>query len=157
MRSSTRLFLLWWFIHPLTWAQVPVCAVPYDNGEKPPKASSVLTFHGATRTREALLRREIQIMQPRVIPLRIIFLPHWKYLYTAKVFQLHVPRGMSSLMFTHLPSRSVFIDEDRVGSDDALIYWMAHELGHLATNSAKEEDAERAARQFRSHLTRSSR
>jgi hypothetical protein len=157
VRSSTRLFLLWWFIHPLTWAQLPVCAVPYDNGEKPPKASSVLTFQGATRTREALLRREIQIMQPRVIPLRIIFLPHRKYLYTAKVFQLHVPRGMSSLMFTHLPSRSVFIDEDRVGSDEALVYWMAHELGHLATNSAKEEDAERAARQFRSHLTRSSR
>jgi hypothetical protein len=157
VRSSTRLFLLWWFIHPLTWAQVPVCAVPYDNGVKPPKASSVLTFQGATRTREALLRREIQIMQPRVIPLRIIFLPHWKYLYTAKVFQLHVPREMSSLMFTHLPSRSVFIDEDRVGSDEALVYWMAHELGHLATNSVKEEDAERAARQFRSHLTRSSR
>jgi len=60
-------------------------------------------------------------------------------------------------MFTHLPSRSVFIDEDRVGSDEALVYWMAHELGHLATNSVKEEDAERAARQFRSHLTRSSR
>lgn len=29
---------------------------------------------------------------------------------------------------------------------------MAHELGHLVTNSAKEEDAERAAREYRKRL-----
>jgi hypothetical protein len=55
-------------------------------------------------------------------------------------------------MFTHLPSRSVFIDSDRYVSDDSLGYWVAHELGHLAANSAKEEDAEKAAREYRKRL-----
>jgi Zn-dependent peptidase ImmA (M78 family) len=30
--------------------------------------------------------------------------------------------------------------------------WMAHELGHLATHSAKEEDAEKAAKEYRMRL-----
>jgi hypothetical protein len=55
-------------------------------------------------------------------------------------------------MFTHLPSRSVFIDSDRYVSDDSLGYWVAHELGHLAANSSKEEDAEKAAREYRKLL-----
>jgi hypothetical protein len=55
-------------------------------------------------------------------------------------------------MFTHLPSRSVFIDRDRYASDDSLGYWVAHELGHLAANSASESDADKAARQYRKRL-----
>jgi hypothetical protein len=55
-------------------------------------------------------------------------------------------------MFTHLPSRSVFIDTDPYVSDDSLGYWVAHELGHLAANSASESDADRAAREYRKHL-----
>ena len=55
-------------------------------------------------------------------------------------------------MFTHLPSRTVFIDNDRYLGEEWLGYWMAHELGHLVTNSAKEEDAERAAHEFRKRL-----
>ena len=65
---------------------------------------------------------------------------------------LHVPAGYTAAMFSHLPSRTVFIDNDRYVSDDSLGYWIAHELGHLAANSAKEEDAEKAAREYRKRL-----
>jgi hypothetical protein len=107
---------------------------------------------GATAKQEALLRAQIAAMRPDLLPLRIIFVPHWKYLATTKAFQLHVPAGYTSAMFTHLPSRTVFIDADRYQSDDSLGYWMAHELGHLATNSVKESDAEKSARELRKRL-----
>jgi len=55
-------------------------------------------------------------------------------------------------MFTHLASRTVFIDNDRYQGEEWLGYWMAHELGHLKTNSAKESDADRGAREFRKLL-----
>jgi Zn-dependent peptidase ImmA (M78 family) len=63
-----------------------------------------------------------------------------------------VPAGFTSALFTHLPSRTVFIDADRYVSDESLGYWLAHELGHLVTNSVKEDDAERAARKYRKRL-----
>jgi hypothetical protein len=107
---------------------------------------------GATPKQEALLRAQIEAMHPALLPLRIIFVPHWKYLDTTKTFQLHVPTGYTSAMFTHLPSRTVFIDADRILNDNSLGYWMAHELGHLATNSVKESDAERGARELRKRL-----
>jgi hypothetical protein len=88
-------------------------------------------------------------MRPNILPLRVFFVPHRKYLAAARDFHLHVPVGYGSLMFTHLPSRTVFIDNDRYHGEDWLAHWIAHELGHLVTNSAKEEDAERAAREFR--------
>ncbi len=91
-------------------------------------------------------------MQPDVYPLRVLFVPHWKYVDTARTFRLHVPVGYTSAMFTHLPSRSVFIDSDRYVSNDSLGYWLAHELGHLATNSASESDADKAAREYRKRL-----
>jgi len=53
-----------------------------------------------------------------------------------------------------LASRSVFIDADRYVSEDSLGYWLAHELGHLATNSVQENDAEKAAREYRKRLRR---
>ena len=56
-------------------------------------------------------------------------------------------------MFTHLPSRTVFVDNDRYQGAEWLGYWMAHELGHMNTNSVHEGDAERAAREFRKRLT----
>ena len=107
---------------------------------------------GATAEQEALVRAQVRIMQPGVYPLRVLFVPHWKYVDTARIFQLHVPAGFTSAMFTHLPSRSVFIDSDRYVSDDSLGYWIAHELGHLATNSASENDADKAAREYRKRL-----
>jgi hypothetical protein len=82
---------------------------------------------------------------PQLKTYRIRFVPHWQYVYAAKMYQLHVPSGMGSKMFTHLPSRNVFVDEDRDLGEEWLGHWMAHELGHLATNSVREEDAEKAA------------
>jgi hypothetical protein len=107
---------------------------------------------GATPQQEALVRAQIRVMQPDVLPQRILFVPHWKYLDTARVFHLHVPTGYTSAMFSHLPSRTVFIDADRYINDDSLGYWMAHELGHLATNSVKESDADKSARELRKRL-----
>src|ERR1700674_4356014 len=86
-----------------------------------------------------------ELLQPDFYPLRVLFVPHWKYIDTTRTFGLHVPVGYTSAMFTRLPSRSVFIDSDRYVSDDSLGYWLAHELGHLAANSASENDAEKAA------------
>ena len=106
------------------------------------------TVLGATAEQEALVRTQSRVMRPEVLPLRILLVPHWKYVDTARTFRLHVPTGYTSAMFTHLPSRSIFIDSDRYVSDDSLGFWLAHELGHLASNSTKEEDAEKAAREY---------
>jgi hypothetical protein len=58
------------------------------------------------------------------------------------------PPDIPAATFTHLPSRSVFIDRDRYVSDDSLGFWVAHELGHLAANSVSESDADKAAREY---------
>src|SRR5713101_9805069 len=109
------------------------------------------TVLGATPREEAQVRTQIQIMHPEVLPLRIVFVPHWKYVDTARTFRLHVPTGFTSAMFTHLPSRTVFIDADRY-IEESLGYWLAHELGHLATSSPREDDAEKAAHEYRKRL-----
>lgn len=110
------------------------------------------TVQGTTQERERLLRTQIQAMQPAVLPHRIIFVPHWQYIYATKMYHLHVPTGMTSKMFTHLASRSIYIDGDRYGGDDWLGHWMAHELGHLERNSADENEAEKAAAEYRKRL-----
>ena len=130
------------------------------HGEAPAATAALLSEAGpenyavfnATPEQETALRVEIRLMHPAVLPLRVFFMPHWKYLATARDFHLHVPTGYSSLMFTHLPSRTVFIDNGRYAGEDWLGYWIAHELGHLVANSTKEEDAVKAAREFRKHL-----
>ena len=127
---------------------IPLITEPATSGT----STNSYTVLGGTARQEALVRAQIQIMQPEVFPLRIIFVPHWKYVVTAKTFLLHVPAGYTSAMFSHLPSRTVFIDSDRYVSDDSLGYWLAHELGHLAANSAIEGDADKAAREFRRRL-----
>lgn len=118
----------------------------------PERMAESYTVIGATPAQEAALRTQIRLMHPEVLPLRVFFVPHWKYLDTARIFRLHVPTGYGSLMFTHLGSRTVFIDNDRYQGEEWLGHWMAHELGHLKTNSAKESDAEHAAREFRRRL-----
>jgi len=123
-----------------------------ENAIAPDPAASSYTVLGATPEQEALVRAQIRVMQPDVYPLRVLFVPHWKYIDTARTFRLHVPAGYTSAMFTHLPSRSVFIDSDRYVSDDSLGYWVAHELGHLAAKSASESDADKAAREYRKRL-----
>jgi hypothetical protein len=118
----------------------------------PEPSASSYTVLGATPQQEALVRAQIRIMQPVVYPLRVLFVPHWKYIDTTRIFRLKVPAGYTSALFTHLLSRSVFIDSDRYVTDDSLGYWVAHELGHLAANSTSESDADKAAREYRKRL-----
>jgi hypothetical protein len=118
----------------------------------PTSLADSYTVLGATPQQEALIRSQIQTMQPAVLPLRVVFVPHWKYVDNTRVFRLHVPAGYTSALFTHLPSRTVFIDSDRYVSDDSLGYWLAHELGHLAANSPSESDADKVAREYRKRL-----
>ena len=119
-----------------------------------PEASAIesYTVFSATPALEAARRAQIRSMHPDILPLRVFFVPHWKYLAAARDFHLHIPTGYGSLMFTHLPSRTVFIDNHRYMGEEWLGHWIAHELGHLATNSTKEGDAEKAAREFRKRL-----
>jgi hypothetical protein len=151
LRIWTTLFLL--AVGQPVWGQTNGSAklVSAETTAFEPSANSFAVL-GATPEQEALVRAQIRVMRPSVYPLRILFVPHWKYVDTARTFQLHVPIGYTSAMFTHLPSRTVFIDSDRYGNDDSLGYWIAHELGHLAMNSPKEGDAEKAARELRKRL-----
>ena len=145
----TTLFSL--TVAQLAWGQTNGKLVNTEGNAPEPSANSY-TVIGATPKQEALVRAQIQVMQPDVYPLRVLFVPHWKYMETARIFRLHVPAGYTSAMFTHLPSRSVFIDSDRYVSDDSLGYWVAHELGHLAANSTRESDADKAAGEYRKRL-----
>ena len=120
-----------------------------------PSPSEMFTVHGTSPERERLLRSQIQVMRPAVLPTRVIFVPHWQYIYATKMYHLHVPTGMISKMFTHLPSRSVYIDADRYAGEQWLGHWMAHELGHLEANNADENQAERAAVKYRRRLEES--
>jgi predicted aspartyl protease len=55
--------------------------------------NATYSVQGATPEREAVLRHQIQLMQPAVLPYRVHFVPHWQYVYAAKIYQLHVPTG----------------------------------------------------------------
>jgi len=118
----------------------------------PEPSANIYAVLGASSEQESLVRAQIRAMQPDVYPLRVLFVPHWKYVDAARAFHLRVPAGYTSKLFTHLSSRSVFIDSDRYVSDDSLGYWLAHELGHLSTNSVNENDADQAARKYRKRL-----
>jgi hypothetical protein len=137
-----------------SWGQtnsVPTLATAENAALDP----GTLAIIGATAEQEASLRSQIQIIHAEVLPTRVVFVPHWKYLDAARAFQLHVPRGFGSLMFTHLASRTVYIDNDRYMGTDWLGHWIAHELGHLASHSTKEQDAEKFAREYRKRLKQS--
>src|SRR6266404_1825246 len=147
-------FRIWTTLFLVTIAQFAggqTSGVSAEATAPEPSANSYTVLR-ATPEQEALVRAQIRVMQPDVYPLRVLFVPHWKYIDTATIFHLHVPAGYTSAMFAHLPSRSVFIDSDRYVSDDSLGYWVAHELGHLAGNSASEKDADKAAREYRKRL-----
>jgi hypothetical protein len=153
MKLAVGTLLVFLGFAQFTWGQTDSSAnlVSGDSSAPAPSANSYVVF-GASPQQEALVRAQIQIMQPPVLPLRVFFVPHWKYVDNTRIFHLHVPTGYTSAMFTHLPSRTVFIDADRYVNDESLGYWLAHELGHLVTNSAKEQDAEKAAHEFRKRL-----
>ena len=153
MEQRTWVVLICLAMAPAAWTQTPATGGPCCEGDRSAGTSvPSYTIHGATPEQEFALRTEIQIMQPDLLPSRIVFMPHWQYVNAGRIYHLHVPTGMGSKMFTHLPSRTVYIDADLCGGDGWLGYWMAHELGHIATNSAREDDAERAAHKFREYL-----
>ena len=153
MIRATGLALLLLAVPTYGWGQAEKNLKRVSGAETLPAVSeNTYIVMGATTAQETFLRSQIQIMHPDILPLRIVFVPHWKYVDTARTFRLHIPTGYASTMFTHLPSRTIFIDADRYINDDSLAYWMAHELGHLATNSAKESDAEKAAGPYRARL-----
>jgi hypothetical protein len=151
LRIWTTLFLV--TSVPFAWGQTGGSAKlsSAEATTSEPSANSYAVL-GATPEQEALVRAQIRVMQPDVYPLRVLFVPHWKYIEAARTFHLHVPTGYTSKLFTHLASRSVFIDSDRYVSDASLGFWVAHELGHLATNSASEGAADKAAREYRKRL-----
>src|SRR5438309_4018597 len=151
LKSWTTLFLM--TIAQVAWGQTSTNPKLVNSEATSPGPSvNSYTVLGATSEQEALVRAQIRIMQPDVYPLRVLFVPHWKYVDTARTFRLHVPAGYTSAMFTHLPSRSVFIDSDRYVSDNSLGFWIAHELGHLAANSVNESAAVKAAHEYRKRL-----
>jgi hypothetical protein len=151
LRTWTTLFLV--TIAQSAWGQTSTNPKLVNAEATSPEPSvNNYTVLGATSEQEALVRAQIRVMKPDIYPLRVLFVLHWKYIDTARTFRLHVPAGYTSAMFTHLPSRSVFFDSDRYVSDDSLGYWLAHELGHLAANSASESDANKAARDYRKRL-----
>lgn len=107
---------------------------------------------GASPLLEQLVRINIRVMEPDVLPRRIVFFSHLKYLHSTRVFQLRVPPGYTSTMFTHLPSATVFIDRDYCDDLDWFADRFAHELGHLKSGSPSEGEADRAARIYRERL-----
>jgi hypothetical protein len=155
MKLAVGLVLLFLGFTQLSWGQTKEGTSVVNEGEAAPVFSAnTYAVLGATPQQEALVRSQIQTMQPAVLPFRVVFVPHWKYVDNTRVFHLHVPTGYTSALFTHLPSRTVFIDADRY-IEDSLGYWLAHELGHLVTNSADEHEANKAAREFRRRLKES--
>ena len=151
LKTWTTLFLV--TSAQVAWGQTDVKAkLASAEATAPEPSANIYAVLGATSEQESLVRAQIRVMQPDVYPLRVLFVPHWKYVDAARAFHLHVPAGYTSKLFTHLSSRSVFIDSDRYVSDDSLGYWLAHELGHLSTNSVSENDADKAARKYRKRL-----
>jgi hypothetical protein len=62
-----------------SWGQtngVPTPTTP-ENAAWDPGTLAVI---GATAEQEASLRSHIQTMHPQVLPLRVLFVAHWKYL-----------------------------------------------------------------------------
>ncbi len=152
MRSRFWSLVLWLGVATVAQGQKFVGSESLAVNDANAPESVAYTVQGTTLAAERVIRTQIQIMEPVVVPYRIIFVPHWQYVYATEMLHLHVPTGMSSKIFTHLPSRSVYIDMDRCGGDEWLGHNLAHELGHLETQSVDENDAERAASKYRKRL-----
>ena len=85
-----------------SWAQTKGSSSPVADAEalaaEPAASTNSYTIYDATPAQEAALRAQIRQMHPDVLPLRVFFVPHWKDLDTARIFQLQVPAGYGSLM-----------------------------------------------------------
>lgn len=65
-------------------------------------------------------------------------------------WQRHVPHATNSAFSLAGGANRTYLSESYLKrhSDDEIEYKMAHELGHLMTGSAKEDDADRWARNY---------
>src|SRR5579862_5221131 len=91
------LWLLLALLRVPVFAKGQIAETKADPVERPPEDYQII---GATPAREALLRAQIGTMQPEVLPHRVIFVPHWKYLEDSRIMRLHLPTGVTSVMFT---------------------------------------------------------
>jgi len=112
MKLETWTALLLLIVPQFGWGQTNGASKLSEVETAAPLSHNTYSVIGATPRQETLLRAQIQVMNAEILPLRIVFVPHWKYLDTARTFHLHVPTGYTSAMFTHLPSRTVFIQRD---------------------------------------------
>jgi hypothetical protein len=152
MKGSIGLFMFWSIMVAMGQDQKAAHQGSIALTRVSSTEGTAYTIQGTTLERERLLRTQIHAMNPLVLPKRIVFVPHWQYIYATKMYHLQVPKGMTSKMFSHLPSRTVYIDSDLYGGNDCLGYWIAHELGHLERNNADENQAEKSAATYRRRL-----
>ena len=90
LRIWTTLFLV--TSAQFAWGQTSGNAKLASTEATPPEPSAnSYAVLGATPEQEALVRAQIRVMQPDVYPLRVLFVPHWKYIEAARTFHLHVP------------------------------------------------------------------
>src|SRR5437667_10925819 len=94
---------------PICWGQTNSTMNTGGARETAPLLSAnTYAVFGATPQQEALLRSHIHIMQPAVLPLRVFFEAHSKYLDNTRTFPLQLPAAYTSPMFTRLSSRTLF-------------------------------------------------
>lgn len=88
MRQAIWSVLLLTGMAQVGWGQTSETRLNKNAEEKRPEASATnYTVQGATPEQESVLRDQIQIMRPKVLPYRIRFVSHWQYIYAARMYQ----------------------------------------------------------------------
>jgi hypothetical protein len=77
--------------------------------------------------------------------LTIVILEHHKFLETRDTFHAH----KTKLAFSSLQARRIYLSARMLGDFETLLRCITHELGHFATQSVYEGNAEIAADRFR--------
>ena len=75
----------------------------------------------------------------------VIILEHQKFLEMREAFHAH----KTKLAFSSLQARRIYLSARMFGDFDTLLRCITHELGHFATQSVYEDNAERAANRIR--------
>jgi hypothetical protein len=88
VKQVTWVVLLWLGVAGIGWGQDTGSRLATHKSGKRSEEVTAYPVQGATPEQERLLRTQIQIMEPAVPPRRILFVPHWQYLYAAKMYRL---------------------------------------------------------------------
>jgi len=119
LRIWTALFLA--TIAQVAWGQTSTNPKLVNAEVTSPEPSvNSYTVLGATSEQEALVRAQMRIMQPDVYPLRVLFVPHWKYVDTGRTFRSICRWIYQRYVHATYPAEACFIDSDRYVSDDSL-------------------------------------